>query len=145
MPARLTKDVKIASESDLGSRANSLRIQSKATAFEEAVAWWLRDMGVEFLTEKDLRSKGGSSTLLTPDFLLESPIVINGRKIHWIDAKNYPMWGSRLVAKGLSKQAEKYTRAFGPGAMVFNGGVMCGASIDAGGASPMVLDGSHVV
>jgi len=91
---------------------------------------------VRFLTEQDSRTSGNS---LTPDFLLDTPVVINGQRVHWIDAKNYPMYGSKLVASSLAKQAQKYNKAFGPGAFVFSGGLVCGARISAG---LLLLDGS---
>ena len=66
----------------------------------------------------------------------------------WLDAKNFPLYGSRLVASSLARQAEKYTARFGPGAMVFSGGLMCGAGVvpkSAGtGPAPLLLDGSHI-
>jgi hypothetical protein len=51
------------------------------------------------------------------------------------------------MTRSIAKQATKYTDAFGPGAMVFSGGVMCDARVLPEGASaepPLMLDGSHV-
>jgi hypothetical protein len=125
---------------DLGSRVNADRIRAGAAAFEDAVGAWLRARGVEFKTEAELRTDEAPPTL-TPDFLLTRPALVRGRRIHWIDAKAYPMYGSRLVTKGLAQQAQKYTAAFGPGAFVFADGVMCRARVLP--ADPLLLDGTH--
>jgi len=138
LPPDLHSQVEGIFEADLGSRTNAERIHEAATKFEEAVGARLRALGVGFATEQDSRQSG---SMLTPDFLLDEPIVINGRRVHWIDAKNYPMYGGKLVAKGLEKQAQKYNGAFGPGAFVFSGGVVCGARI---GAGLLLLDGSAI-
>lgn len=144
LPGALSSQAAAVFEADLGSRENSDRIQAAATAYEEELGARLRGLGVEFATERDIRAgwnkPGAVQNTLTPDFLLTRPITINGKAVHWIDAKNYPMYGSRLVAKGLSRQAQKYTEAFGPGAFVFSGGVLCGARVPP--ASPLLLDGS---
>ncbi len=126
---------------DLGSRVNADRIRAGATAFEETVARFLAAAGVKFETEETLRAANAAVTL-TPDFLLREPVTIAGRPVHWIDAKAYPMYGSRLVTKKLAQQAQKYTAAFGPGAFVFAGGVMCHTRVPP--ADPLLLDGSHL-
>ena len=146
LPLFLERDAAAAAEADLGSRVNADRIRARAQDFEDALGAHLRTLGVGFHTEEDLRRRGGEGPLLTPDFLLTGGgIRVGDHTVHWIDAKNYLMYGSRLVAASLVAQAEKYTRAFGPGAMVFSGGVMCGAVVEcATGPSPLLLDGSHV-
>ena len=151
MPARLAREAEAASEADLGSRLNSMRARDRSQAYEDALGRHLRGLGLQFQTEDDLRrahaASGGQGPLLTPDYLLSEPAHINGRAVHWIDAKDYPMYGGRLMARGLAKQAAKYTDAFGPGAMVFSGGVMCDARVLPEGAAaepPLLLDGSHV-
>lgn len=142
LPGTLPSQADAIFAADLGSRVNADRIQAAATAFEVALGARLRELGVDFTTENDAR-QGVTQNTLTPDFLLSQPIIINDRPVHWIDAKNYPMYGGRLVAKGLARQAQKYTEAFGPGAFVFSGGILCGARIMP--AAPLLLDGSGVV
>lgn len=138
--APLAAQVDAVSAADLGSRVNADRIRAGAAAYEDAVGEWLRANGAEFKTETELRADDAASPL-TPDFLLTRPVMIKGRRIHWIDAKAYPMYGSSLVTKGLVRQAQKYTDAFGPGAFVFAGGVLCRARVLP--ADPLLLDGSH--
>ena len=148
LPARLAREAQAIFEADLGSRLNADKIRARSQAYEDALGAHLRRLGLEFQTEDDLRraheASDGQSPLLTPDFLLSAPVRIDGKTVHWIDAKDYPMYGSRLVARSLASQAAKYTGAFGPGAMVFSGGLMCDVRVSAGLASPLLLDGSHV-
>jgi hypothetical protein len=147
MPAQLAREAPAIFEADLGSRLNAGRIQERSRAYEDALGAHLRGLGLRFRTEGDLRraAPAGDPPRLTPDFLLDGPARIDGRPVHWIDAKDYPMYGSRLVAKSLASQAKKYATAFGPGAMVFSGGLMCDARVLPAGAQPLLLDGSHVV
>jgi hypothetical protein len=159
MPPRLAREAPAVFEADLGSRLNAIRARARSQAYEDALGRHLRRLGLRFQTEDDLRrAHRTSGPLLTPDYLLDEPVLIDGSPVHWIDAKDYPMYGSRLVARSLASQAAKYTAAFGPGAMVFSGGVMCDARVslpEAGpkraakppkiaSAEPLLLDGSHV-
>lgn len=94
----------------------------EAARFEEAVGQHLTKLGVGYKTEAEMREEGGG---LTPDFLLSEPVTINGQECSWVDAKNYPAMNHPLVSSSLVSQADKYTKAFGPGAFVFSGGVSC--------------------
>lgn len=120
-------------KSDLGSRHWNEIIQTKAIAFEDHVGSLLKKAGIEYLSEYDQRQdptlakrllpRGCKATLATPDFLLIHPVKLgDGRKIHWIDAKDYIGWESDLLYKKLKKQATKYNDAFGWGAFVFSEG-----------------------
>lgn len=146
MPARLAREAQAIFEADLGSRFNASQSRARSQAYEDALGAHLRRLGLKFQTEDELRhahrASNSQSPLLTPDFLLSRPVRINKSMVHWIDAKDYPMYGSRLVARNLASQATKYTKAFGPGAMVFSGGVMCDAHV--GDQPLLLLDGTHV-
>lgn len=144
LPPRMAAEAAAIFEADLGSRPNADRIRAAAQEYEDAVGRHLRRLGLDFKTEAALRAEG--ETALTPDFLLVRPAVFRvpgrpGAPVHWLDAKNYPAFDSRLTSASLERQAAKYTAAFGPGAMVFNGGVMCGARA---GRPALLLDGSHL-
>ena len=148
LPRRLAAEVPAIFEADLGSRLNAERIRARSQAFEDALEGHLRRQGLRFRTEEDLRrAPDGRAPRLTPDFLLDEPVRINGEMVSWIDAKDYPMYGGRLVAQNLIRQAVKYTEAFGPGAMVFSGGLMGGglAPLPKGLPRPLFLDGSALM
>jgi hypothetical protein len=146
-PARLTPPLssaayEAAAEADLGSRAHAERIRERSQAFEVRLGRHLRELGLRFRTEDELRhANGPGSDRPTPDYLLSEPATIDGHPVNWLDAKDYPMYGAQLVARNIAAQVRKYTAAFGPGAMVFSGGVLCDAG---GGAGALLLDGSHI-
>ncbi len=133
-------------EADLGSRLNADRIRAKSAAYEDAVGAHLRARGLGFKTENDLRAEHAArrdtTPLMTPDFLFTQPVTIDGRRVAWLDAKDFMAYDGKLVAKSLARQAAKYTARFGPGAFVFSGGLMCDSKTARLGA--LVLDGSHI-
>jgi hypothetical protein len=147
LPPKLAAEARAIFKADIGSRLNANRIRAEAQAYEDAVGAHLRVRGLVFETEKDLRKKASPGLpLLTPDFLFREPVEINGQRVRWLDAKNYVMYGSKLVAANLAKQAAKYTARLGPGAMVFSGGLMCEARVPKSEGTPplLLLDGSHI-
>jgi hypothetical protein len=145
LPTEFRTEARGIFEADLGSRLNTELIFAEAQAFEGAVGRRLKTLGLSFMTESDLRNKHTQTgaPLLTPDFLLDPARVvrINGVLVRWLDAKNYPALDSPLVVASLEKQAAKYTAAFGPGAFVFNGGVLCETKLSKQGV--LMLDGSE--
>jgi hypothetical protein len=160
LPPRLAAEAAAAFEADIGSRLNADRTKARSQAYEDAVGEHLRRLGVEFRTENDLREAHARAVargeapppLLTPDFVFPRPVRIrapggDAREIWWLDAKNYTLYGSKLVTGSLARQAEKYAKRFGPGAMVFSGGLACGVGVlpkGAGGTPPLLLDGAHI-
>jgi len=150
LPPDLAAEAEAIFAADLGSRVNADVIREESQAFENTLGKHLRSIGIKFKTEDEIRDEYATGVrtgpMLTPDYLITKPVRINGRPVRWIDAKNYPLFNSQLVAKGLVKQATKYTRAFGPGAMVFSGGLMCGSSVlpTSRLKPPLLLDGSHI-
>lgn len=81
---------------------------------EEIIQNWLESLGVEYLTEEDLRKNGGK----TPDFLLEKPLKINGFEVRWIESK--AMFGDPKVhSQYWRRQYYEYLRQFGKGMVVY--------------------------
>lgn len=109
---------------DEGSALHQHAVRAQAAGFEEVVGAALARLGAPHETEAEARAAGRRST---PDFLLSEPTEICGRRVVWLDAKNYLYYGNRLTLPGLKKQVRKYTAEFGPGALVFAGGVACGS------------------
>lgn len=136
----LAAHVAAASDADLGSRLHCMRAQADAAEFEAVLGRWLTARGVAFRTEAESRAAGPGA--LTPDILLSAPVTIRGRRVYWLDAKNYPGFDSPLTLKGLKRQAAKYIAAFGPGAFVFNGGVAAGSALE--GPELLLLDGTQL-
>eukprot|EP00743_Colponemidia_sp_Colp-15_P004297 GILK01004635.1.p1 GENE.GILK01004635.1~~GILK01004635.1.p1 ORF type:complete len:283 (-),score=28.43 GILK01004635.1:537-1385(-) len=75
----------------------------------------LRNRGIAFSTEDDLRRRG---SFKTPDIKLEVPIGVHGRVIHWIESK--AMFGDEYThAKHLEDQLRQYVNRHGSGMVVY--------------------------
>lgn len=145
-PPAVWGQVPAAAAADLGSRGHNERVRKASLAFEAAVARQLRAGGHAFLTEAEARAAAAAAgrppPALTPDFLLSPPArAPGGEAVHWVDAKNFPHYAAGGPgSQKITEQAAKYCAAFGPGAFVFSGGLLC-----AGGVRPpgvVLLDGS---
>ena len=104
---------------DMGSSYHQKRNRVYADQYEDEIAAVLDKLGATYRSEDDLRRAG---MRLTPDFLLDRPLIINGSPVSWIDAKRFVYYGNPLTLAKLKKQAKKYSAAFGPGAMAFASG-----------------------
>lgn len=104
-----------------------------ATAFEQCVERHLRSHippSVLVTTEADRKRRAaaaGTTPGPTPDLTFSPPIRINGKPVAWVDMKM--LYASYVLRKisfmpecKLGATAEKYSRAFGPGAFVFGNG-----------------------
>ncbi len=81
---------------------------------EERLHCMLDHLGVEYLTEAEMREKQKK----TPDVLLKSPIVVDGFRYHWFESK--ALFGDDVeFRKHLKKQLIPYLRMFGTGAVVY--------------------------
>ena len=102
-------------------------------AFEIVVEKHLRTIlpaSVELTTEAQRKSQAAASGLPsgpTPDFTFEPAIRINGRAVHWLDAKM--LYASAhftnkvfMPESRFRETAQKYNAAFGSGALVIAGG-----------------------
>ena len=75
---------------------------------------WLKEQGIGFRTEADLRGKYEK----TPDALLNEPMMFEGKKIYWVESK--ASFGDNTEFKYNSrKQLIPYTKIFGPGVVVY--------------------------
>lgn len=114
-------------------------VRERAMQYERTLENWFRSKGIEFQTEEELRQEGRANT---PDILLRQPIKIvidrNVHTIYWIDAKDSTLVNFGFITRKLRKQAERYTKEYGRGAMIFSGGI--DSSVLIPGA--LVLDGS---
>jgi len=125
-------------KADITSKFNSDNIFKASQLYEVFAGSHLKTLDILFRTEKDLRKENYQ---LTPDFLLNSPVYINGQIVNWIDVKNYTLYKNRFLSQRLLQQSIKYTKAFGNGAMIFSGGITCDVLLD---NNTLLLDGSHI-
>ena len=121
------EQLKIALENDWYASTDQDAQLKKSLEYEEKVKALLDENNVKYQTQEDLQkldedniitSKAGNP--LTPDFLIKSDLFINSEKVNWIDAKNFYGAYTRLNKYKFKKQANKYNRAFGKGALVFS-------------------------
>ena len=115
------KQLKIAEKNDILHNANNNLILKKSDMYENTVAKYLNRFKINYITQEVLvksQTKKYGRPVLTPDFLFKKPIIINGQKIYWIDAKNYFGCEGFLLYKA-KKQAAKYYKKLGPGALCF--------------------------
>lgn len=137
------EDSSLVSASDLGSPEHARRTGIESRMYEEAVQRRLQTIVPpdRLRTEEQFRAEGKTPT---PDFVIRGGVTAeelarcgfrcggsSGSKLYWIDAKNYPAFDAKIVMKNLESAAEKYTKAFGPGAFVFNGRIMEGSRMAA--------------
>ena len=74
------------------------------------------------MRDKQIKERGYAYA--TPDFLLKNPIKINGKLIHWIDAKNFFAFDHPFVLMMMNKTITKYNKYFGSGALMFGKGMV---------------------
>jgi hypothetical protein len=114
----------LAKKYDQTSYADSLtngEEKQAATGWEVSLLDYLDKHEISYLTEETL-SEMASAT--TPDVLLLDDVTIQGRRVRWIDSKNYfggvVGGGGGHFIKKLTKQINKYDGQFeAPGAIVY--------------------------
>ncbi|GIQ82568.1 protein of unknown function with TPD sequence-motif [Kipferlia bialata] len=141
LSTRDAREFRQAEAVDVVSKADQTAKAEKARLFEEVLRDHFSQLGVSYRVESDLiqeqkaASPDGTVTA-TPDLLLLDPVTINGHPVHWVDAKCFYGADLPLPKKSAQKQAARYTKHFGPGAIVYMRG-FCDA-LDVPGA--LLLD-----
>ena len=124
---RLKKEVKEAMSSDyfFSPRAHEVHTV-KGKMGESILEQWLQNKGISFRTENDLRASGIAKT---PDFLLNEPIDINGKKVSWIESK--ALFGDEKEHQYyMKKQFIDYEGNFGTGMIVYWYGFLDSVKMD---------------
>ncbi|XP_048830140.1 CDAN1-interacting nuclease 1 [Brienomyrus brachyistius] len=75
----------------------------------------LREKNLSFLDENQLRAKGYDKT---PDIILEVPIAVEGRIVHWIESKA-SFGDDHSHQNYLNEQFWSYWNRFGPGLVIY--------------------------
>lgn len=115
-------NLKYAIETDAYALINHSESLKNAIEFEKQIELFLKKNNIKYETQNDLIKKQlmeNKNITITPDFLIKSPLIINGIEINWIDAKNYYGSNIRMVIKNIYKQTKKYIKAYGNGCIVF--------------------------
>ena len=117
------KQLDIAISNDLYALINQNEILKKSTDFELKIQNKLDSLGIKYKTQEQLAKeqiKKSNIATNTPDFLILDDLFINGKKIKWIDAKNFYGLNTEYIRKRIKHQTKKYLDAWGPGAIIFN-------------------------
>lgn len=122
LTGRDMEQLKIALENDWYASVDQGDQLQKSLEYEAKIKAFLDKHNVKYQTQDDLQNIENCKTqnLLTPDFLIKGDLKINDKKINWIDAKNFYGANTRLNKYKFKKQAGKYNKAFGSGALIFS-------------------------
>lgn len=80
---------------------------------EEIIDLWLKKLGIEFLSEQQLRIQ---NMLKTPDFLFNEPLIIDDQEIYWIESK--AMFGTEHEHNYYTKKQFTYYEQMGGNGLV---------------------------
>lgn len=120
----------LASLHDINSIECEAASAETANAAENHFINYLRGLGIAMRDQAQLvEEQRDFDVKLTPDALFDEPIYINDHLVHWIDFKNYVGANVAFTRKSNSRQAAKYTAAFGSGAIAYGKSVVAGYTI----------------
>eukprot|EP00276_Gloeochaete_wittrockiana_P003027 CAMPEP_0184658894 /NCGR_PEP_ID=MMETSP0308-20130426/27236_1 /TAXON_ID=38269 /ORGANISM="Gloeochaete witrockiana, Strain SAG 46.84" /LENGTH=260 /DNA_ID=CAMNT_0027098235 /DNA_START=194 /DNA_END=976 /DNA_ORIENTATION=+ len=113
---RLRREVEICVECDETYSPSVERVRHiNGTEYEYILQEKVRNLGIPFATEDDLRRMGYPKT---PDIKLEVPIGVNGHVVNWIDSK--ASFGDEYTHDMILKdQLQGYVNRFGPGMVIY--------------------------
>lgn len=113
----------LAKENDDFALINQDETLKKAIDFEKQIEEILIKNNIIYKTQEDLTQeqiKSHGKAFSTPDFLIESELIINNREIKWIDAKNFYGSNIKFVKSKIKEQTKKYINNYGNGCIIFN-------------------------
>ncbi len=122
---------------DPGSAESNQATRNKSLAFEAVLEEAVRAAGIEFETEESRREAWNALPrprphLLTPDIVVPGGFLLDAgdgggpRTVYWLDAKNMFGVATAFITAKAKKTVKAYCDAFGPGALVYSGGVVAG-------------------
>lgn len=117
------KELDIAISNDLYALINQDAVLKKSTDFELKIQKILDLNDIKYKTQEQLAQeqiKKSNIATNTPDFLILDDLFINGKKINWIDAKNFYGLDTQYIKKRIKHQTKKYIDTWGPGSIIFN-------------------------
>lgn len=117
------EQINFALDNDIFNKVDQSDQIEKSENFEGEINRYLTKKNIKFKTQDELKDeqiKKYGSPINTPDFLIISNLVINGKKINWIDAKNFYGANTFLVRKKIKKQVQKYIDSYGDGCILFS-------------------------
>lgn len=122
----------LAFDHDAESTFNQQLAAKVAADNELRVIEFFRATGIQLLTQDDLSAQQIQEfgrAVITPDVLFLDVVEINGKRVNWIDYKDYLGTGVSFLHRSNTAQAAKYTQKWGRGAMCFHRGYVEGLLI----------------
>ncbi|GIQ89291.1 protein of unknown function with TPD sequence-motif, partial [Kipferlia bialata] len=125
--------LKRAIEEDTVTQIDQSGMAEHADLFETILCDYFTEQGVRFRTQAELlaeQTKVPGGVVCTPDLLLLDHVTINGHPVSWVDAKCF--YGADLsIPRGKTqKQADRYVKHWGQGALVYRRGFCSALHID---------------
>jgi Protein of unknown function TPD sequence-motif len=112
---RLRRELEEVTRADIVySPEGSARQYARGRWGEAKLQRWLDTRGIQYETEKALRSKYDK----TPDILVHQPIEVNGSRKYWIESKA-TFGDPHEIRRHIKKQLQPYSDMFGDGAVVY--------------------------
>ncbi len=101
------------------------QIQKDSLDFEKKIQDILDNLGIKYKTQEELvkeQTLQYGKPINTPDFLIDvsNELVINDKKINWIDAKNFYGANIPFVVEKISDQTKKYIDTWGDGSIIYS-------------------------
>lgn len=116
---------KLAEQNDIYVTLDQVEQGEQSIKFEKQIEDFLIKHKVEYKTQEQLteeqKIKYGKA-INTPDFLITSELIINSKKVNWIDAKNFYGSNIEFIVSKIKKQIRKYLESYGSGCLIFNHG-----------------------
>ena len=116
---------RIAIENDYIGDFDQEKITDGANNFEREIEAFFDKKHIPYRTQAELardQIQLIERAVVTPDLYFPQGVMINGKKLYWIDAKNYYGGNASYVYQGVNKQANKYNKMYGHGAFIFKHG-----------------------
>lgn len=132
LSGRDLEQFKIAEEHDAESTFNQRMITAVAADNEIRVVNFFKSQGIGMKTQDDLVAEQVAEhgrAVITPDILFTDEVIINGRRVHWIDYKDYVGTPIKFLAESNLSQAARYVTKWGPGVMLYHYGFVEGFTI----------------
>lgn len=119
------EQLELAINNDITSQLNQDSVMDESIKYEQKIGRALTKKGIKYKTQEDLteeqKEKYGYA-VITPDFLFDQEINVNGEKIKWMEIKNFYGSNIKYFKNKIRKQLKKYNDKWGKGCVVFRYG-----------------------
>jgi CDAN1-interacting nuclease 1 len=113
--SRIRSEIKEALQKDLIYSPTAISRQADhGKQGEIKILKWLKAKKVKFKAQEEIKHESGK----TPDFLLEEPLSLKGKQIHWIESKA-SFGDQNQIRRDYTRQLQHYVKHFGPGCVVY--------------------------